>query len=251
MNTELKNKLRKLELGDFVEAIEEEENDISLASKSFDERIDYLCEWLTNYRYNKLVQKLITNAYLRFPEADVSSLNYEIRAINKDTIINLSNMKFVETNTNILIIGPTGSGKTYLACALGKEACKHTYRVFYIRMQNLTRRVEDLINNSTETNKFLKRLANYHVLIIDEWLTYKVSDKTLRFLYELFELRSDKHPTIFVTQFDSGEWHERLLGGQHADSIMDRIMHNSFSIEKTDANLRKYYGEQQVNKLKK
>lgn len=247
MNTELKNKLRKLELSDFVEAIEEQENDISLVSKSFDERIDNLCEWLANYRYNKLVQKLISNASLRFQEADVSTLNYEIRGINKETIIKLSNMKFVEINTNLLIIGPTGSGKTYLACALGKEACKHTYRVFYIRMQNLTRKIDDLVNNPTEMNKYLKRLANYHILIIDEWLTFKVSDKTLRFLYELFELRSDKHPTIFVTQFDSNEWHERLLGGQHADSIMDRIMHNSFSIEKTDANLRKYYGEKLVN----
>ena len=74
-------------------------------------------------------------------------------------------------------------------------------------------------------------------MIIDEWLTYKVSDKLLRFLYELFELRSEKHPTIFVTQYEIDSWHERLTGDRHADSIMDRIIHNRINVESTNENI--------------
>lgn len=161
MKTELKMKLKKLELSDYLDAIEEQENDISYVDKPFDERIEELAECIANLRYNKLIRKLITNACFRFPEADLSTLNFEARKINKDAIITLGNNKYIETKTNILIVGPTGSGKTYLACALAKEACKATHRVFYIRSQELTRKVEEL-------TKYLKKLSNYHVLIIDE-----------------------------------------------------------------------------------
>ncbi len=251
MNIELKKKLQSLELSDLVQAIEEQEGNVIYADKSFDERIELLAEKIGEVRYNKLVKKLITNATFKYPSASIESLDFESRKEIKNTIINLSNMKFIESNTNLNIVGPTGSGKTYLACAFGVEACKKTYRVYYIRMQNLTRRIDELTGNPKELKKFLKKLSNYSLLIIDEWLTYKVSDKELKFIYELFELRSDYTSTIFVTQYNVSEWHERLLGGQHADSIMDRIVHNSFDIPSVNDNIRKKIGETKVKELTK
>ena len=249
MKVELKSKLRKLELSDFVDAIEEQESDMAYVDKSFDERIEDLAEYIADLRFNRLVKKLITNACFRFPEADIATLNFEARKIAKEPILNIINNKYIETKTNIMIVGPTGSGKTYLACAIAKEACKEAHRVFYIRSQDLTRRVEELTLNTKEWAAYVKRLSNYHVLIIDEWLTYKVSDKLLRFLYELFELRSEKFPTIFVTQYEIDSWHDRLTGDKHADSIMDRIMHNRINIESTNENLRKHYGKQAAARL--
>lgn len=240
MKVELKSKLRKLELSDFVDAIEEQENNMTYFDKSFDERIEDLAEYIADLRYNRLVKKLIANACFRFPDAEIATLNFEARKIAKEPILNIITNKYIGTKTSIMIVGPTGSWKTYLACAIGKEACKEAHRVFYIRYQDLTRKVEELNMNTREWAAYVKRLSNYHVLIIDEWLTYKASDKLLRFLYELFELRSEKFPTIFVTQYEINSWHDRLTGDKHADSIMDRIMHNRINVESTNENIRKF-----------
>ena len=134
MKNETKKKLQSLELGDLVIAIEEQENNIIYVDKTFDERMELLTDNLIEIRYNKLVKKLTTNACLKYDNASIESVDCELRGIDKNIIINLSNMRFIESATNLVITGPTGSGKTYLACALGVEACKHTYRTYYIRM---------------------------------------------------------------------------------------------------------------------
>ena len=143
MNIELKKKLMSLELTDLALAIEKQENDPSLVDKSFNERISILAEEVSTIRYNKLVAKLITNANFKYSSSNINSVNAAIRGVSKDTINNLGELNFINTATNIMIVGPTGSGKTYLGCALGVEACKNTYRTYYIRMKDLTRKIDD------------------------------------------------------------------------------------------------------------
>lgn len=132
-----------------------------------------------------------------------------------------ASMGFIGNATNLIITGPTGAGKTYLSCALGIEACKQTYRVLYIRMPDLMRNFENQRDNLRELTKYRKRIGNYHLLFLDEWLNYEVTEKDAKLLYELFEQRSGNNPTIFVGQYPVDEWHERLGGVTQADSIMD------------------------------
>ncbi len=165
-------------------------------------------------------------------------------------IINLAAMGFVATATNLIITGPTGAGKTYLLCALGIEACKKTYRVFYIRMPDLMRNFEDRRDDLKELTRYRKRLGNYNILIIDEWLNYKLNERDAKMLYELFEQRSGNNSTIFVGQFPVAEWHDRLGGGTQADSIMDRIVHNAYEIPSSETNLRKIYESKKLANLK-
>lgn len=249
MKIELKKNLSALELSDLVRIIEAQENDINLIDLSYNERLELLLETLVQERENKLIARFIRNAYFKYPTASIESLDYDSRQIKKSTIINLATMGFVGTATNLIITGPTGAGKTYLACALGIEACKQTYRVYYVRMPDLMRNFENLRDNLRELTKYRKRMGNYHILILDEWLNYKVSEKEAKFLYELFEQRSGNNPTIFVGQYPKEEWHDRLGGGAQADSIMDRIIHNAYEIPSTETNLRKIYDNKRLQKM--
>lgn len=246
MNIELKKKLMSLELTDLALAIEKQENDASLVDKSFDERISILAEEISTIRYNKLVAKLIVNANFKYSSANLNTIDAELRGVSKDTINNLGELNFINTATNIMIVGPTGSGKTYLGCALGVEACKNTYRTYYIRMQDLTRKIDDFSSSPLKLKVFLKRLANYKLLIIDEWLTNKPNERDLRFIYELIDMRSDVYSTMLITQFDIDTWHDRLLGGQHADSIMDRLLSNHYEMPSSQNNIRKILGKEKA-----
>ena len=212
MNFELKKSLSVLELSDLVKIIEMQEKDITLIDMGYDERLELLLETLVQERENKLINRLIKNAYFKYPSASLESLDYDSRQIKKSTILNLATMGFIGNATNLVITGPTGAGKTYLACALGIEACKQTYRVMYIRMPDLMRNFENLRENLRELTKYRKRMGNYQLLILDEW-------------------------------------HNRLVGGTQADSIMDRIIHNAYEIPTSETNLRKMYDSKKLKRL--
>ena len=129
---------------------------------------------------------------------------------------------------------------------IGVEACKQTLRTCYIRMPDMLGHFQNHKDNLREQVRYRKRLGNYKVLIIDEWLNYKINERESKFIYELIEQRCGNSPTIFVGQYDVEDWHERLGGGTQADSIMDRIIHNSYTIPTTDNNLRKVYDSQKA-----
>lgn len=129
---------------------------------------------------------------------------------------------------------------------IGVEACKQTLRTCYIRMPDMLGHFQNHKDNLREQVRYRKRLGNYKVLIIDEWLNYKINERESKFIYELIEQRCGNSPTIFVGQYDVEDWHGRLGGGTQADSIMDRIIHNSYAIPTTDNNLRKLYDSQKA-----
>lgn len=186
MNFKLKKSLSVLELSDLVRIIEMQENDIKLVDMGYDERLELLLETLVQERENRMINRLIKNAYFKYPSASLESLDYDSRQIKRSTILNLATMGFIGNATNLVIM-PAGAGKTYLACALGIEACKQTYRVMYIRMPDLMRNFENQRDNLRELTKYRKRIGNYQPLILDEWLNYKITEKDAKLLYELFE----------------------------------------------------------------
>lgn len=241
MNIELKKRLTVLELGDLVSVIENQEKDVSLADLNYNDRLENLLTELITERQNRLIARLIKNAELKYPNASLETLDCGARGISRNTIANLASMGFVSAATNLIITGATGAGKTYLSCVLGVEACKQTLRTCYIRMPDMLGHFQNHKDNFREQVRYRKRLGNYKVLIIDEWLNYKINERESKFIYELIEQRCGNNPTIFVGQYDVEDWHERLGGGTQADSIMDRIIHNSYTIPTTDNNLRKLY----------
>ena len=133
-----------------------------------------------------------------------------------------------------------GSGKTYLACALGKEACLNHVRVRYVRLPDLLMEYGDSTVVAGNQRKLLERYSRIPLLILDEWLVSDISDAELHFLFELMERRSDTTSTIFCTQYRKDDWVKRLGEGVRAEAIVDRYAYTAFWIETGSTNMREY-----------
>lgn len=240
INDETRRKLRELNLSEIISALELQQQDINCVTLSFDERFQRMVDYLYQEKYNSKIQRLIKLSKFRLPKAEVRDIYYHDRGINRSTIQELSTCQFIHGNTDVILQGFTGSGKTYLACALGKQACKQQIRTKYIRLPDLLVEHDEATLTVKSNSKLLKKYSCYGLLIIDEWLLEDISEEEQHFLFELIERRHDSTSTIFCTQYRKDDWHARLGGGVHADAIMDRIVHNAVWIETGAMNMREY-----------
>lgn len=129
-------------------------------------------------------------------------------------------------------------GKSHLACALGKQACKRGLRTLYVRMPDMLAYRAEKLSAGWAEKKVLNKYAAYKVLVVDEFLIDKPTTDQMHFLLELTERRYDSSSTIFCSQYPTDEWHRRMGGGAHAESVMDRIVHNAVRIQMGDVNMR-------------
>jgi len=171
------------------------------------------------------------------------------RKLNKSLITRMASCEYIMECRNLFITGAAGSGKTYMACAFGMEACKQYYTVKYVRLPDLLLVLEAARNEG----KFQKELSKYTkpaLLIIDEWLLIKPNVAETKSLFELIHKRRKKTSTIFCSQFRQEGWYERLGGEDNtlADAILDRIVHDSYKINiegidpSKDLSMREVYG---------
>ena len=193
----------------------------------FDERLQISIDYLYQEKYNKRVSGLIKRSKFRIQDADVASIHYEKREIDRQTLQELATCNYINHRQNVIFQGFTGSGKKYLACALGKEACKQEIRTRYVRLPDLLIERDEATLKPKGVTNLIKKFSNYGLLIIDEWLLDDLLEEDLKFLFEIIERRYDSGSTIYCTQFRKSDWHQRLGDGVHADAIMDRIVHNA------------------------
>lgn len=137
INDETKRKLRELNLSELVTAMEAQQKDIHSTSLSFDERMQRIVDYLYQEKYNGRIQRLMKLSKFRLPKAEVNDIYYSNRGIDKELIQELSTCQFIGSNSNIIFQGFTGSGKTFMACALGRQACKYQIRTKYVRLPDL------------------------------------------------------------------------------------------------------------------
>ena len=238
LDPETKRKIRELRIPGMIEAVEMLDADPAFASLSFDERLRTIIDYSHQEMENAQVARLLRNAHLRLPQADVTGVDYDGRPLSRALITELATTQFVARATDVIIEGFTGTGKSFLACALGKQACRHGLRTLYVRMPDmLAYRAEKMAAGWPE-KKVLNKYAAYKVLIPDEHLIDKPTTEQMHFLLELTERRYDSSSTIFCSQYPVDEWHRRMGGGAHAESIMDRIVHNAIRIQMGDVNVR-------------
>jgi DNA replication protein DnaC len=240
LNEETRRKLRELNLNEVIEAVDLQSLNIDYTHMSFDDRMKLIVDYVYQEKYNHKVKRLVKGSKFRVSNATVTDIYYPERGLDKNGLLNLSTGQYIDTNSSVIFQGFAGSGKTYLACALGKQACLQGIRTRYIRMPDLLMARGEATLTPLGISKLLKKFANYKLLILDEWLMNKFTDEEQHFVFELIERRYDTSSTIFCTQYRQGEWHERLGGGVHAESMIDRIVHNASWMESGNINMREF-----------
>ena len=230
LNEQTIERLHAMQLFTMVEQLRAQENDRSFDSLSFDERLGLLVDAEWSVRQSRRLLRLIRSAQLHFPNACIEDIEYHAdRKLDKALITKLSTCNYVQDHHNIIILGASGAGKTYFACAFGIAACRNFFRVKYIRLPDL---LNDLAvaRGTGNYQRVMKQYKRADLLILDEWLLLPLKESETRDLLEIVEARHQKGSTLFLSQFSPAGWHTKIGEGTLADAILDRIVHDSYEI---------------------
>lgn len=223
-------KLREMKMGVMASAFHEQLGDSAFNEMSFEERVGLMVDAEWTSRQNNRLLRLIRKAGFSISEACLEDIEYHPdRELDKALITRLGTCNYIEEHHNIIIMGATGSGKTYLANAFGVTAARKLYSVRYIRLPDLLGELAIARAEGTY-RKVIKGFKQTALLILDEWLLYPLKDMEARDLLEIAEARYKKASTIFCSQFDVGGWHQKIGESTLADAICDRIVHDSYRI---------------------
>lgn len=206
------------------------EADASLLSLSFEERFGLMVEKEWMAKKNSKIKRLLRHATLGL-DACIEDIEYSPnRSINKQSILELASCDFIEKSLNIITTGKTGSGKTYLICAFGSNACRKGYTVKYYRIPELLLEIQEAkVNN--QYSKFMRVLQKVRLLILDDIGLKSYTLEESRDILEIVESRYNRGSTILAGQIPSNQWYELFPDPTIADAIMDRIIHNSYVLE--------------------
>lgn len=175
--------------------------------------------------------KLILNTLLiYFPNASVEDIEYRSdRKLNRNLLQELGTCRYILDKRNVILMGATGAGKTYIACALGTAACRNLYTVKYIRLPDLLNELAVARGEGCymDVMKFYRKVS---LLILDEWMLIPLTKTESRDLLEIVEARYERSSTIFCSQFAPPGWHERIAEDALADAVLDRIENSSYKI---------------------
>ena len=230
LNEQTIEKLGELRLKSMARAFRDQLGDPAITKLSFEDRFGLIVDRQWSDRKNACIQRLTKAATFKLRGASVENIEYyPDRKLKKDEILMLASGKYLESKNNIIIMGASGAGKSYMGCALGAMACRHLVKTRYIRLPEL---LEDL-HIARGEGTYKKTLASYQkfrLLILDEWMLNPLSETQTADLFEIIEARDGEASTIFIAQSAPAGWYQMIGESRIADAILDRIVHNSYEI---------------------
>jgi len=219
-------------------ALVEQMESAECQSLSFDERFAMLVDTEYTERENRRLKTQLKKAKLR-QSATVEDIDYRHpRGLDKSLMLSLATCRWIRERHNCIITGPTGAGKSYLACALGHKACREGYSVLYFRVSRLLQQLA-IARGDGRYDKLLRTLARTDLLLLDDWGTSPLTDPQRRDLFEIAEDRYDRRATLIAAQMPVEHWHEIIGDPTLADAILDRLIHNAYTITLKGESMRK------------
>ena len=224
------DKLREMQLDTIAEVLRSQSNDPAFNALTFEERFGVLIDAEWSARRSRKLTRLIRGAQLHFPNACVEDIEYlDDRKLDRALISKLATCSYIQDRHNIIILGATGAGKTYLGCAFGIAACRNFLRVKYVRLPDLLGELA-VARGTGAYQKVMRQCRRADLLILDEWLLLPLKESEARDVLEIVEARHQKGSTIFLSQFAPAGWHAKIGESTLAEAILDRIVHDSYEI---------------------
>jgi DNA replication protein DnaC len=230
--------MHTLRLTGMAQALDEQRGIPDIASLEFEERLALLLEREKLARDDRRLARLLQLARLRHA-ACVEDVNFRVkRGLDRSLFLRLANSDWIRQHDVVLLVGPTGTGKSWLACALGHAACRHGHTVRYLRLPRLLGELA-LARGDGSYGRVLQHLAKADLVILDDWGLAPLGDRERRDLLELIEDRSGRRATLITSQVPIEHWHDLVGDATFGDAILDRLVHHAHRITLTGGSLRK------------
>lgn len=224
------SKLHEMRLSAMAEQFHDQLRNTDFNDMSFEDRFALMVDVEWSRRKNNKLERIVRGANFRYHQACIEDIEYHAdRQLDKTQILRLASCTYIQDKHNLIIKGASGNGKSYLACAFGISACRQLFTVKYVRLPDL---LEELAVARGEGiyKKVMKSYTKVDLLILDEWLLTSLRENEARDLLEIVEARHQVASTIFCSQFDTQGWYDKIGESTLADAILDRIIHDSYSI---------------------
>lgn len=242
-NNDIIKKLKEMRLPVMASEYQKQIEDVQYLNYSFQERFSMLLNSEYDSRVNHTIERNRKKATLYDSTANINEINYRAdRKINRSLIETLQTNEYIDDGLNVILIGASGCGKTWISNALGMNAILDRRTVKYIRLSELFSEFEAKKIQNTY-RQYIKQINKFDLLILDDFLLVRTNESERNDLLELMEKRTNKKSTIFCSQWSPEGWHEKLGNGPIADAILDRIVNSSYTMFIEGKSMREEYSK--------